>query len=66
MGFLTVLFLIFLTLKLTAFIDWSWWMVCAPLYPAVAVWTGLIAVFIWASITTELSIRRRATKRRAG
>jgi hypothetical protein len=30
MGFLSVLTLIFITLKLTEFIDWSWWFVLAP------------------------------------
>lgn len=28
----TVLFLIFLTLKLTHNIDWSWWWIAAPLW----------------------------------
>jgi hypothetical protein len=27
-----VLFLIFMTLKLTGFINWSWWWVALPLY----------------------------------
>jgi hypothetical protein len=31
MGFLSVLTLIFITLKLTEFIDWSWWFVLSPL-----------------------------------
>jgi hypothetical protein len=30
MGFLSVLTLIFITLKLTEFIDWSWWFILAP------------------------------------
>jgi ABC-type polysaccharide/polyol phosphate export permease len=32
MGFGTVLFLIFLTLKLTNTIDWSWWWIFSPLW----------------------------------
>ena len=32
LGFGTVLFLIFLVLKLTKVIDWSWWWVTAPLW----------------------------------
>ena len=40
-GLGTVLFLIFLVLKLTETIDWSWWWVTAPLWiPA-----GLILFF---------------------
>lgn len=30
--FLEILTLIFITLKLTAVIDWSWWFVLLPLY----------------------------------
>lgn len=32
MGLPTILFLIFLVLKLTGFITWSWWLVLAPLW----------------------------------
>lgn len=31
-GFCTAVFLIFLTLKLTNIITWSWWWVTAPLW----------------------------------
>lgn len=33
----TVLFIIFLILKLTETIDWSWWWVTAPLWIPVAI-----------------------------
>lgn len=36
LGFGTVLFLIFLVLKLTNTIDWSWWWVTSPLWIPVA------------------------------
>lgn len=39
-GFLTILFLIFMTLKLTGYIDWSWWWVTAPL------WAGFALILI--------------------
>jgi hypothetical protein len=40
----TILFLIFLVLKLTNHIDWSWWWVTSPLWiPAVII---LIVLFI--------------------
>lgn len=32
LGFLTVLTLIFITLKLTSVISWSWWFVLLPFY----------------------------------
>lgn len=31
-GLGTILFVVFLVLKLTNFIDWSWWWVTAPLW----------------------------------
>ncbi len=39
-GFFGLMFLIFMTLKLTGFIDWSWWWVTAPL------WGGFVLIFI--------------------
>lgn len=33
-GFFSVLFLVFLVLKLCNVIDWSWWWVTAPLWGA--------------------------------
>ena len=47
-GVLGLMFIVFLTLKLTDYIDWSWWWVTAPLWlPAVSVMSiGLIAIVI--------------------
>jgi hypothetical protein len=36
-NFMGLLFLVFLTLKLTHVIDWSWWFVTMPLWGALAV-----------------------------
>jgi hypothetical protein len=50
-GLGTLLFLIFLILKLTDNIDWSWWWVTAPLWiplaivSAIAVIAAVVAVF---------------------
>ena len=41
-SFGTVLFLIFLVLKLTHLIDWSWWWVTAPLWIPL----GLVIIII--------------------
>lgn len=41
LGIGTILFLIFMTLKLTGDIDWSWWWVTAPLWIPI-----LLVVFI--------------------
>ena len=39
-GFFGLMFLIFMTLKLTGVIDWSWWWVTAPL------WGGFALIFV--------------------
>ena len=39
-GMPAILFLIFLVLKLTGYIDWSWWWVTAPM------WAGVILFLI--------------------
>ncbi len=48
-GFLGLLALVFITLKLCGVITWSWWLVLLPLYFGVAVILGffLIAVLGW-------------------
>ncbi len=49
MGFLNVLTLIFITLKLTEFIDWSWWFVLAPtLFHVATMISTIIGLIIYA------------------
>jgi hypothetical protein len=48
LGLGTILFLIFLVLKLTHNIDWSWWWVFSPLwipFTAIIILTILIKIF---------------------
>lgn len=45
LGFCSVLFMIFLVLKLTNHIDWSWWWVTAPLWGGFAI-LGIISIVI--------------------
>lgn len=40
----TVLFIVFLVLKLTGYITWSWWWVIAPLWVGPALFFGIIAI----------------------
>jgi hypothetical protein len=56
-GYPFTLFLIFMILKLTGFILWSWWWVTAPLWApvAIAVFMGMGAYFI-APVWTEALI----------
>ena len=49
-GFGTVLFLVFLVLKLTGNIDWSWWWVTSPLWIPLAlgvVTMGIIGLIMY-------------------
>ena len=43
-GFLGALTILFIALKLTHIIDWSWWWVLAPLWIPVAVVLGIIVI----------------------
>lgn len=50
-GFTGILTLIFITLKLTGFINWSWWWVISPLWLPIAVLLILFfIIFIIAGI----------------
>ena len=44
-GFIGLLFLIFLTLKLTGHIAWSWWWITAPLWGSFAIILVLFGLF---------------------
>lgn len=47
MNFMPLLALLFIGLKLTNYIDWSWWFVLAPMYiPAIIVVTIWVIAFI--------------------
>lgn len=45
-SFSTLLFIVFLVLKLCHVIDWSWWYVCMPLYGGAAIAMVLYVIFI--------------------
>lgn len=51
-GFLGVLTLILITLKLIGYITWSWWWVLAPMWVplTIALTIGLVAIVIFAAI----------------
>lgn len=54
-----VLFLIFLVLKLTKHITWSWWWVTCPLRGAFSAWIVFGFIYIaWASISNSPTARR--------
>lgn len=56
-GFFGLLGIVFITLKLTGFIDWSWWLVTAPLWGGVAV--AALALVIAMLVAAATGSRRR-------
>jgi hypothetical protein len=57
-GFFGLLTIVFITLKLTNYIDWSWWWVLSPLWIPFAI---IVLVILLLVIFTNgrLTIRRR-------
>ena len=45
-GLLTILFIVFVTLKLTGYISWSWWWVTAPLWGGLALFIFILMLCI--------------------
>ena len=45
-GFFGLLAIVFITLKLTGYIAWSWWWVLAPLWAPAAVFLSIAAIAI--------------------
>jgi len=59
-GFAGLLAIVFITLKLTGYIAWSWWWVLSPLWiPGVVVFVVLIFIIIVGMATESLKIKRR-------
>jgi len=55
LGFSQVLFLLFLTLKLTGVITWSWWFVTLPLWASLAiVVASILGVLLGAGVLVGL------------
>ncbi len=58
-GFLGILGLIFITLKLTDYIDWSWWWVLAPIWIPLAI---VATVFVIMGIAVLLGVKYEISK----
>ena len=52
-GFTGLLTIVFITLKLTGYINWSWLWVLSPIWIGVSIWLIIVLVFLafafWAS-----------------
>lgn len=57
MPFCTILFIVFLVLKLTNVINWSWWWITAPLWIPVSI--ALVVLLISSVVIGIISIFER-------
>lgn len=51
---MTILFLIFMTLKLTNVIAWSWWWVTAPLWMPLAIVLGVFVFLLIIAVIIQM------------
>lgn len=61
-GLMTILFIVFLVLKLTgtgAVADWSWWWVTCPLWIIPAIWLVMIICFGLLALIYGLTVEKR-------
>jgi len=57
LGLCSVLFLIFLVLKLTGVIGWSWWWITCPLWAGLALVFGVIGIIMLFALIASLFCR---------
>ena len=63
-GFCGLLTIVFVALKLTGVIDWSWWAVTTPIWiPIVIVLTIILVIFIIFQISEKIDTIKRKMKR---
>lgn len=56
-GFAGLLTVLFIGLKLTHYIDWSWWWVLSPLWISAAIVLGILVIFGIVALTVAI-VRR--------
>jgi len=70
LGLGAVLFLVFLVLKLTGFIDWSWWWVTAPLWVSAGLFLIIMALAVLVMLAVAVAENGwhilKPTRRRRG
>lgn len=66
-GLSGAVFIVFLVLKLTGTIDWSWWWITAPLWIGWAIFLVSLAVFgvIYGLLTIAIRIEKRQARKKA-
>lgn len=53
-GFVGLLTIVFITLKLTGYIDWSWWWVASPVWISCLLTLGILGVVLVIVILRDL------------
>ena len=61
-GLMWTLFVIFVTLKLTGYVTWSWWLVTAPLWGSFVIF--LIALSILMIVFGVIGVINKGTKKK--
>lgn len=61
-GFCGLLTITFIVLKLTGFIDWSWWWVLAPLWIPIGLVLGVLIVAGLVALVLTLSVNRKSPR----
>lgn len=57
-GFLPLLTLVFITLRLTGIIDWSWWLVLLPLYGPLLFFGAILGLMALLALIRAYRLRR--------
>ena len=58
-GFVGLLTILFIGLKLTNYIDWSWWWILSPLWIGAIFFILIVGLIIWAAIVEDSNKRTR-------
>lgn len=53
-GFAGLLTIVFIVLKLTNYIDWSWWWVLSPLWIPLAIVVAIFAVILTCGVVAKM------------
>lgn len=61
-GFVGLLTIVFIVLKLTGFIDWSWWLVLSPALISFGLCVLILLVFLGIAIREDRKDRERRDK----
>lgn len=62
MGFMSILFIVFLVLKLCKVITWSWWLVTLPLWGGLVLLMIIFVIAAILSVTLERRLRSKTSK----